>query len=169
MPYSNITFNITTGRAFKVDDFVKVAANSNNYITGRVVSYNPATGDLVVTGNLTTSGTRTYANTTNVQLGDNIITLNAEIPSGLAPTENAGFEVNRGSSANVSLLWNETNDNWTATNDGSYFYVLADAAVDATQNSWLPVKNDSFPTFLGRTFVISATRKYYCNTKGMEN
>ena len=93
------------------------------------------TGDLVVNGNLTTSGTRTYANTTNVQLGDNIITLNAEIPSGLAPTENAGIEVNRGSAANVSLLWNETNDKWTATNDGSYYFVLADAAVNDTQNT----------------------------------
>ena len=107
------------------------------------------TGDLVVTGNLTTSGTRTYANTTNVQLGDNIITLNAEIPSGLAPTENAGFEVNRGSAANVSLVWNEANDNWTATNDGSYFYVLADAAVDATQNTNITtVTNTATAAFL---------------------
>jgi len=107
------------------------------------------TGDLVVSGNLTTSGTRTYANTTNVQLGDNIITLNAEIPSGLAPTENAGFEVNRGSSANVSLVWNEANDNWTATNDGSYFYVLADAAVDATQNASITsVTNTATAAFL---------------------
>jgi hypothetical protein len=98
---------------------------------------------------LTTSGTRTYANTTNVQLGDNIITLNAEIPSGLAPTENAGFEVNRGSSANVSLVWNEANDNWTATNDGSYFYVLADAAVDATQNASITsVTNTATAAFL---------------------
>ena len=107
------------------------------------------TGDLVVNGNLTTSGTRTYANTTNVQLGDNIITLNAEIPSGLSPTENAGIEVNRGSSANVSLVWNEANDNWTATNDGSYFYVLADAAVDATQNASITtVTNTATAAFL---------------------
>jgi hypothetical protein len=107
------------------------------------------TGSLVIDGNLTVSGTRTYANTTNVQLGDNIITLNAEIPSGLAPTENAGFEVNRGSSANVSLLWNEANDNWTATNDGSYFYVLADAAVDATQNASITtVTNTATAAFL---------------------
>ena len=107
------------------------------------------TGSLVIDGNLTVSGTRTYANTTNVQLGDNIITLNAEIPSGLAPTENAGIEVNRGSSANVSLVWNEANDNWTATNDGSYFYVLADAAVDATQNTNITsVTNTAAAAFL---------------------
>ena len=107
------------------------------------------TGSLVIDGNLTVSGTRTYANTTNVQLGDNIITLNAEIPSTLAPTENAGFEVNRGSSANVALLWNESSGKWTATNDGTYYYVLADAAVDATQNTNITsVTNTAAAAFL---------------------
>jgi hypothetical protein len=93
------------------------------------------TADLVIAGNLTVSGLTTYANTTSVQLGDNIITLNAEIPTSLAPTENAGFEINRGSAANVSLLWNEANDKWTATNDGTNYFVLADAAVNDTQNT----------------------------------
>jgi len=107
------------------------------------------TGSLVIDGNLTVSGTRTYANTTNVQLGDNIITLNAEIPSTLAPTENAGFEINRGSSANVALLWNESSGKWTATNDGTYYYVLADAAVDATQNTNITsVTNTAAAAFL---------------------
>jgi len=105
-------------------------ANNALAKTGGTIS-----SDLVIAGNLTVSGLTTYANTTNVLLGDNIITLNAEIPSSLAPTENAGIEVNRGSASNVSLVWNETSDKWTATNDGSYFYVLADAAVDATQNT----------------------------------
>jgi hypothetical protein len=30
----------------------------------------------------------------------------------VAPTENAGIEVNRGTAANSSLFWNETNDQW---------------------------------------------------------
>ena len=126
----NATQNTNITNAQNTGDAAFTTANNALPKAGGTI-----TGDLVVNGNLTTSGTRTYANTTNVQLGDNIITLNAEIPSGLAPTENAGIEVNRGSAANVSLVWNETNDNWTATNDGSYFYVLADAAVNATQNT----------------------------------
>jgi hypothetical protein len=32
-------------------------------------------------------------------------------------------------------LWNETNDKWTATNDGTNYFVLADAAVNDTQNT----------------------------------
>jgi hypothetical protein len=107
------------------------------------------TSDLVIAGNLTVSGLTTYANTTSVQLGDNIITLNADIPNSLAPTENAGFEVNRGSAAYVSLLWNEANDNWTATNDGSYYFVLADAAVNDTQNTNITtVTNTATAAFL---------------------
>ena len=140
----NTTQNTNITNAQNTGDAAFTTANNALPKVGGTI-----TGDLVVTGNLTTSGTRTYANTTNVQLGDNIITLNAEIPSGLAPTENAGFEVNRGSAANVSLVWNEANDNWTATNDGSYFYVLGDAAVDATQNASITsVTNTATAAFL---------------------
>ena len=140
----NTTQNTNITNAQNTGDAAFTTANNALPKAGGTI-----TGDLVVNGNLTTSGTRTYANTTNVQLGDNIITLNAEIPSGLAPTENAGIEVNRGSSANVSLVWNEANDNWTATNDGSYFYVLADAAVDATQNASITtVTNTATAAFL---------------------
>lgn len=48
MPYSNLTFNISLNKEFNPNDFVKVAYDGNNYITGRVVSYNPSTGALVV-------------------------------------------------------------------------------------------------------------------------
>jgi hypothetical protein len=93
------------------------------------------TGDLVVTGNLTISGQTTYANTTAVQLGDNIITLNADIPTSLAPSENAGFEINRGSAlANASLLWIESAGKWQAnsgSSTGAYFLANEAAATSA--------------------------------------
>jgi hypothetical protein len=158
----NTTQNTNITNAQNTGDAAFTTANNALPKVGGTI-----TGDLVVTGNLTTSGTRTYANTTNVQLGDNIITLNAEIPSGLAPTENAGFEVNRGSSANVSLVWNEANDNWTATNDGSYFYVLADAAVDATQNTNITtVTNTATAAFLAANSaaILSAATDATQNT-----
>ncbi len=140
----NATQNTNITNAQNTGDAAFTTANNALAKTGGTIS-----SDLVIAGNLTVSGLTTYANTTNVLLGDNIITLNAEIPSGLAPTENAGIEVNRGSSANVSLVWNETSDKWTATNDGSYFYVLADAAVDATQNTNITtVTNTATAAFL---------------------
>jgi hypothetical protein len=85
-------------------------------------------GDVSVTGNLTIIGQTIYANTTTALIADNVLTLNAAINQASAPTVNAGVEVDRGSSANVSLLWNETSDKWTFTNDGTTYYDIADAA-----------------------------------------
>ena len=66
-------------------------------------------GDLVITGDLTVQGTRTELRTETVLIDDNIITLNSNFTSG-TPTENAGFEINRGDLANSSIIWDETND-----------------------------------------------------------
>jgi len=140
----NTTQNTNITNAQNTGDAAFTTANNALARTGGTI-----TSDLVIAGNLTVSGLTTYANTTSVQLGDNIITLNAEIPTSLAPTENAGFEINRGSAANVSLLWNETSDKWTATNDGSYYFVLADAAVNDTQNTNITtVTNTATAAFL---------------------
>ena len=68
--------------------------------------------DLTLSGNLTVSGTRTYVNTTTLDVGDNIITLNADLGAA-APTQNAGIEIMRGTSANVQFMWDETNDRWS--------------------------------------------------------
>ena len=45
--------------------------------------------DVGISGNLTVSGTTTYINTTNLQIGDNIVTLNADLLANVAPTESA--------------------------------------------------------------------------------
>jgi hypothetical protein len=69
-----------------------------------------------ITGNLTVSGTTTYINTTQLDIGDNIVSLNADLLSNTAPTENAGININRGSSANVQLVWDESVDRWSVGN-----------------------------------------------------
>jgi len=92
------------------------------------LDYSKISGDVSVTGNLTIIGQTIYANTTTALIADNVLTLNAAINQASAPTVNAGIEVDRGSSANVSLLWNESSDKWTFTNDGSTYYDIADAA-----------------------------------------
>lgn len=78
-------------------------------------------GNVTITGNLTVTGTTLYVNTQVLNIGDNIITLNADLPGGTAPSENSGLEINRGSSANVVFRWNETVDNWEVTKDGSTY------------------------------------------------
>ena len=83
-------------------------------------------GDTTVTGNLTVTGTTFYANTKNVLIEDNIVTLNSNVSG--TPSLNAGIEVNRGNQTNTSFIWNETNKDWEFTNDGTTYKVVGDAA-----------------------------------------
>ena len=66
-------------------------------------------GNYIITGNLTVQGTTTTVESETVLIADNLLTLNSNFTSG-TPTENAGWEVLRGSLATSSLQWDETND-----------------------------------------------------------
>ena len=76
----------------------------------------PSGADLTVNGNFTVSGTTTTISTETLTVDDNIIVLNNNEAG--TPSENAGIEVERGTSTNVSIRWNETTDKWQFTNDG---------------------------------------------------
>jgi len=77
-------------------------------------------GDLVVTGDLTVSGTTTTVNSETLTVDDNIVVLNNNVTG--TPTENAGIEIERGTSANVLVRWNESSDRWEFTNNGTNYY-----------------------------------------------
>lgn len=66
--------------------------------------------NIIITGDLTVNGTTTTVNSTTVALGDNIIVLN----SGEAgtPSLNAGLEIERGTSTNAFLVFDESDDTW---------------------------------------------------------
>ena len=66
---------------------------------------------MTVAGNLTVSGTTTTINTETLTVDDNIIVLNNNATG--SPTENAGIEIERGSSTNVTLIWEESDNKWT--------------------------------------------------------
>ena len=68
--------------------------------------------DVTVSGDLTVSGTTTTVNTETINLADNQIVLNSNY-TGSSPTENGGIEIERGTQANKTLVWDETNDKWT--------------------------------------------------------
>ena len=48
------------------------------------------------------------------------------------PSANAGIEVERGTATNVSLLWNEGNDNWTVSNGSATSVILTAANFGST-------------------------------------
>jgi hypothetical protein len=66
--------------------------------------------DVIVDGNLTVNGTTTAVNSNEVNIGDSIILLNSDETG--AASQNGGFEIERGTDANVSLIWNETDNKW---------------------------------------------------------
>lgn len=84
--------------------------------------------NLIISGDLTVSGSVTTVNTETISLADNVIVLNSNATG--APSENAGIEVERGDSANVTLRWNETNDTWEATRNGTDYANLILAGDD---------------------------------------
>ena len=69
---------------------------------------------VVIAGNLTVNGTTTSVNSNEVNIGDSIIKLNSDETA--SATQDAGFEVERGTDANVSFIWNETNDYFSTVN-----------------------------------------------------
>jgi len=79
---------------------------------------------VVITGDLTVNGTTTTVNSNTVSVGDNILVLNSDETG--TPSQNAGIEIERGTSDNVAIRWNETSDKWEATVDGTNYYVLID-------------------------------------------
>ena len=80
------------------------------------------TNNLTVGGNLNVTGTINSVNTTQVNIVDNKINLNTDFTGD--PTVDAGIRVERGNASDVEILWNETNDNWTLTNNGTNYHAI---------------------------------------------
>ena len=89
--------------------------------------------DAVFSGNVTISGTQTIVNSTITSLADSILELNRDASG--APSEDAGLQVNRGSSADVQLIWDESEDAWRFTNDGTTYYDIATDTDDLAEGS----------------------------------
>ena len=87
----------------------------NSHVTALTIADDKtvtAAHNVVVTGNLTVSGTTTTVNSETVTFDDNILILNNNF-SGSSPTENGGLEVERGTVDNAKFVFNETTDKWT--------------------------------------------------------
>jgi hypothetical protein len=80
------------------------------------------TGNLSIGGNLDVQGSINSISTTEVNIVDNKVVLNTNVTG--APSADAGLKVNRGTSADVEILWNETADQWTLTNDGTNYHEI---------------------------------------------
>ena len=79
-------------------------------------------GNVTFAGDVTISGNQTTKNSEVVLIEDNIITLNSNETG--TPSEDGGIEVERGSSTNAQLYWDESTDRWSQRLAGGTEYVL---------------------------------------------
>jgi hypothetical protein len=98
----------------------KVSTTGNETIAGNKTFSN----DVIVQGDLTVSGNVTSKLSEEVLIEDNMVILNSNETG--TPSENAGIEVERGTSANASLFWAESQDRW---------YMSTGATTEAIPNS----------------------------------
>ena len=70
--------------------------------------------NVIISGDLTVSGTTTSINTATLEVADNIIELNSDLTNSDSPTD-AGIVINRGSQTDAQFLWDENgvNSQWT--------------------------------------------------------
>lgn len=122
--------------------------NTNYTITNKgtwLANVIVATHTMFVDGNLLVGGNTTQVTKTDLYITDNLITVNkGETGSGVT-LGRAGLEVDRGLSANVQIIYNESTQKWQITNDGTTYYNI----VSTTSPSGLTAVVDDTAPALG--------------------
>ena len=127
------------------------------------------TGNVIVGGNLTVSGTTTTVNTETIDLADNFINLNSNYTAA-SPTQDAGITVNRGGTeTDANLFWDEGVDRWSlslADLGGSDTASAPDAYVGVIQQATTAAASLGAPTYggtagVGTIYVKTDTNDVY--------
>lgn len=132
--------------------------NTNYTITNKgtpLANVIVATHTMFVDGNLLVGGNTTQVTKTELSISDNTITLNKGEAGAGVSLGTAGIEIDRGSSANVSVLWNETYQKWSLTNDGTTFANIS----TSTGAGSVSIIGDTAPQLGGNLDVL--TRSIY--------
>jgi len=127
------------------------------------------TNNLTIGGNLTVNGTTTTVNSETVSIADNIIVLNSDVTG--SPSANAGIEVERGTSTNASVLWDETADKWKVGLVGSEteISVVGHGHTSADVSDFTEAAQDAVSTFIIAGSGISKTHDDGANTLTIAN
>ena len=114
-----------------------LTVNHDLVVKGSTTLGDSTSDTVTVAGNLIVNGTTTTVNSNTVNVGDNIIVLNSDETG--TPSQDGGIEIERGTSTNVKLLFDEGTDRWQFTNDGSTYYNIpttGDITDTNTQNQY---------------------------------
>lgn len=111
------------------------------------------TQNAVITGNLTVNGTTTTVNSNTVEIGDNILVLNSDETG--TPSQDGGIEIERGTSSNKTLIWDESEDYWSVGSET--FNAGALQSTTASIGTLTITDNIKFNNFMREEVSISAT------------
>jgi hypothetical protein len=81
--------------------------------------------NLNVGGDLNVTGVINTVNSTQVNISDNKVNLNSDMPEENSPSLDAGIVVHRGIEADAELLWSETADKWQVGLVGGSYHDIA--------------------------------------------
>jgi hypothetical protein len=101
--------------------------NTDYIITNKITpsaNITLSTNTVFVQGNLVVGGNATAITKTDLNITDNIITVNSGETGAGVTLNTAGLAVDRGTLPNVAIVWNETLDAWTLTNDGTTYNAI---------------------------------------------
>jgi hypothetical protein len=98
---------------------------------GATTTANVTVNDMTVSGNLTVTGSTTQLGSYTVSSNEIVI---LDGTTG-APSSDADIRVDRGTSNDVSLKWNETTDTWQFTNNGGNYYNINAYTIGGSNNT----------------------------------
>lgn len=117
----------TAGTLATTSDKLSAFASTTSSELASVISDETGTGSLVfsTSPSLTTPDIGAATGTT-LALTGNTITMNSAVSG--SPSSNVSFKVERGTSADVEIRWNETGFAWQFTNDGTTYFDIPTAS-----------------------------------------
>lgn len=119
----DITTTAETASLFNTNaTTLNIGGSATTLSIGAATGNTTVNNNLVVSGNLTVEGDTTTLNTSTLLVEDNIIVLNKNVIG--TPSLDSGITIERGDSLDVSVLWNESSDMWTLTNDGTNYHSI---------------------------------------------
>jgi hypothetical protein len=111
------------GQVIQVNGDYNIKAKDGARIT---LDTGPQVGEVLVTGNLVVNGETLTVSTTNLQVHDNIITLNYGETGAGVTLRYSGIEVDRGSLIKTAFVYDENDGSWNigeGTSTGGYSFV----------------------------------------------
>jgi hypothetical protein len=161
---------VTTSQVTEGTNLYFTADRANSNVVSHIATV-PLTvgGNLTVTGNINATGNINVQNVEDLYVRDQTIVMNANAAS----PANVQIVANRPGSANTEIKWNEQDDRWTFTNDGTTYYNLPTSTTDVAEGANLYYSNARVNSFIQdnitTTDIDEGTNLYFTAARARGN